>query len=348
MKQFIKQTIAFGSPILILAIVTQLFYNRSGGDLNRLGKVSVSHNYRKQFNEQFQHPINYTDLSELDLNQVHTFTAFTIGDSFSKQRGYGYQNYLQAEDSVEIVNFDADSYDINGYNPVHFLAQIANGDLFEKLKVKYVILQSVERNLVSRGQQVDTTLSMSVRDLQKVADSKSEQKGRAPFVVADIVRFPLYNLLYLFKDNAFLSEVYRKEINQPLFSTNNQLLFYQDDLINLSLNNDISMISDLNDRLNYLSRKLQEKGVKLILLPSPDKFSVYYEYIVDNRYPKPVFFERIGKEDKNYLFVDAKAVLKEAVDKGEKDIYFVDDTHWSPKGSMLIAKKLAEIIRENP
>ena len=32
--------------------------------------------------------------------------------------------------------------------------------------------------------------------------------------------------------------------------------------------------------------------------------------------------------------------------KTKKDIYFFDDTHWSPWGSQLIAKELSNIIQQ--
>jgi len=46
---------------------------------------------------------------------------------------------------------------------------------------------------------------------------------------------------------------------------------------------------------------------------------------------------------KNYLYLNSKQILKNEM-KNKKDIYFYDDTHWSPWSSKAIAIELAKII----
>jgi hypothetical protein len=86
------------------------------------------------------------------------------------------------------------------------------------------------------------------------------------------------------------------------------------------------------------------KGVKLIVLPSPDKFDLYYDYIINkDEYPKPLFFEQIKIINKDYIYLNSKEILSEAINN-KKDIYFYDDTHWSPWASQIIANEIAEIV----
>jgi hypothetical protein len=111
------------------------------------------------------------------------------------------------------------------------------------------------------------------------------------------------------------------------------------------MNNDQANISQLNNVLNDLSLKLQRKGITLIVLPSPDKYDMYYDYIIDkNKYQRPLFFDYLETENKNYLYLDSKKILQKDF-AGRKDIYFYDDTHWSPRATEIIAEGLSKIIR---
>jgi alpha-N-acetylglucosamine transferase len=48
--------------------------------------------------------------------------------------------------------------------------------------------------------------------------------------------------------------------------------------------------------------------------------------------------------EKNYIFLDSKEILRREIDK-IKDIYFYDDTHWTPKASKLIAEEIEKNIK---
>ena len=53
-----------------------------------------------------------------------------------------------------------------------------------------------------------------------------------------------------------------------------------------------------------------------------------------------MFFELLREQPKEYVFVDTKKLLTEEVNKGEKDVYYADDTHWSWKASKKIAESM--------
>lgn len=54
----------------------------------------------------------------------------------------------------------------------------------------------------------------------------------------------------------------------------------------------------------------------------------------------------MDKMPKKYLYVNSKQILSDAIIK-QKDVYFYDDTHWSPWASKLIANEIHNIIRRN-
>ncbi len=124
----------------------------------------------------------------------------------------------------------------------------------------------------------------------------------------------------------------------------NNLLFLFKDLSNLEGNNDFSSVQKLNNILNDLSNKLKSKKVKLIVLPAPDKYGLYYDYIADKtKFPRPLFFNHLSVLKKDYIYIDSKKILSAHLEV-EKDIYFYDDSHWSPVASKIISNEIKKAI----
>jgi len=351
MKKFLIKGAIFSFPILLLQVYTMMFYSIPTGDLLRLGNMMDKYDYRYIFKEEFENEIHFDNISDINLSTKSKYTFLTLGDSFSEQQGYGYQNYLAKNDSVTIIHFDKF---LNG-NSIQTLYGILNGDILNKIKPEYIILQTIERHFVRDSKGVDRNNIILNDSLIKLVENKkkvdtSEIISKKLFI-DKILRFGLYKILYLLDDNAFGSKTYRVNTKENFFSINednkNKLLFYQGDVEHFELNNDFESIVNLNNELNILSNNLSKKGVKLIVLPSPDKFDFYYDFIVENKkYKKPLFFEYFDKMPKNYIYINSKKVLKSEM-KNKKDIYFYDDTHWSPWASQIIANELEKIINKN-
>ena len=73
-------------------------------------------------------------------------------------------------------------------------------------------------------------------------------------------------------------------------------------------------------------------------MPAVDKYNLYSPYIISNSYPKSILFEYLDTLPKDYIFINTKKILSEQLEKGEKDIFYADDTHWSHKASEVIIK----------
>jgi len=347
MKRFLYTIIAFASPFILLIGITTLCYTKTGGDLNRLGKISIDATYRNQFQKDFEQQQNYTDFSALNLKGKNSFNILTIGDSFSQKRGYGYQNYLTT-DTTNILNFDTRAHSIPAYNPVDLAFKMIKGDVFNNLHIDYLIVQSVERSIITRSEGLDHSTKITIEALEasrKVQDTNNSSTPNRNY--SDYLKFPFYTILYNFSDNAIYSPVYQKAINKEVFSSNNSLLFFEEDITALEKNNNNKLVSNLNNELNILARKLKERGITLIVLPSPDKYDLHYEYISTKNNPKPLFFDYMRDLEKEYIYIDAKKILKKHIDNDSKDIYFVDDTHWSPKGAKIIGQIINDSITRN-
>lgn len=337
------------SPVIFLFTFTWLFYSTDKGDLLRTGYImDIFPHYRDIFKKEFERGVFYTNISDVNVKTKKQFTVLTIGDSFSEQGCYGYKNYVGENHGIDLLHFD-----LKNENQVQVLFSLLNGDFFNTIHVKYVILQFVERNIVDRVYEADTAQSITYDELckwsEKEKNNLKKKDSSYKFPSDRMIKFPYYNLRYLIKKDTCYSVTYRTKINKDLFSVGSkkELLFYGDDLSAVEQNNKLENAKKLNGIFNDLSVKLKNNGIRLIVLPAPDKYDIYYEYIANKtRFPQPLFFEHMDSMPKKYIYVDSKQILSDAVRK-KKDIYFYDDTHWSPWGSQLIAKELMKIITKN-
>jgi hypothetical protein len=123
-----------------------------------------------------------------------------------------------------------------------------------------------------------------------------------------------------------------------------ELLFLDEDLSYRYSNEDMNKaISTINELFQFA----QKHGTKLVFLVCPDKFDMYQNYLVtDSKYfnQKERTLDYVSSNIKIKEFVDAKQLLLPYIDKGVKDIYYYNDTHWSPKASEIVAESLCKYL----
>lgn len=346
MKRFIRKGVAFLLPVILLYVFMALFYTTDKGDILRVGYImDFNKDYRTIFKDEFDRKIYFKMVSELDLDKPQEFTVMTVGDSFSEQNQYGYKNYLAEKSNGSLLHYDSFMND----NPIQTLSGLVNGDFFDKVKVKYVVLQSVERYFATRVRRFDSVKKISMDSVKRairkhIPKPKDDQNDK--FFSDRMLKFPLYNIKYQFDDNAYSSDIYKVKTNDQLFSVpEKELLFYYEDLINFPKNGNSELIEKLNIELNRINEKLKARNITLIVLPAPDKSDFYFDEIANRSvYRKPVFFDQMAQMNKQYIYIDSKKALQVKM-KGRKDIYFYDDTHWSPWSSKIIADTIYNIIR---
>ena len=73
-----------------------------------------------------------------------------------------------------------------------------------------------------------------------------------------------------------------------------------------------------------------------------DKYDVYQEFAVENRFPVKTLLDDFACHESNPYFVNTKTVLVEKARQGVKDLYYADDTHWSPIGAKIVAEEIAK------
>ncbi|XCN74439.1 MAG: hypothetical protein Q3M24_06750 [Candidatus Electrothrix aestuarii] len=346
MKKFIINSSIFVLPFIILFALNIILYNQQEGDLIRLGYLYSNPSPKSKINSQYDLSKRYERLSEIDLTTNRKFKVITIGDSFSEQGSLGYKNFL-ANKGVSVLHIDRF---ISGSNPNQTLIQLLNSNVFDHISADYVVLQSVERSFNQRNKKIDFNM---IIDIDSITNKIKKYNKKLPdynlkFFSEATLKIPLTNIQYLFHPKPYYSKTYKYKTNSNnLFSNvSGELLFYQDDINNLNKKNDLLSIHESIEVLQNINNLAAKRRMKLIVLVSPDKYDLYYKFIENNdSLPKPLFFPFYEQTEKEYKNVDSYKILSEKIIK-VRDVYFYDDTHWSPKGSKIIADEIYDIINE--
>jgi len=309
------------------------------GDLARVGYIVGSKQYRKP---EFTLPRKHIENTEYRGQRVD---VITIGDSFSNVKDNGrdplYQDWIASMHNLEVLNIQP----LQGATELSTVVILLNSGYLDKVKPRLIIVETVERDCVGKYQgRLDLQMKRPLREIEDYFRTASFRSSppEVGFLNAGNFKFILNSILYRFSDHAFFSTVYARDLDAPFFSVKNdrRLLFYRDDIRSIPHATNQS-IRSLNDNLNSVAELLRLKGITLYFMPAADKYDMYSDYIVANPYPKSVFFELLRELPKRYVFVDTKAILTEELRKGEKDIYYADDTHWSWKA----VKRIAESVK---
>jgi hypothetical protein len=339
-KQFVRVLLALLVGYLLFnftvwhLFVNRLFNDRDtvGGDLVRMGYISGSKMVRKMTNDL---PRRHLERSDYRGEPVD---VLTIGDSFSNGGGGGnnsyYQDYIASINNFTVLNIPQ----YKAIDSISTISLLLNNGYLNQMKPKFVLISCSEKQCLDQLPDqfsFDKTVSMKELDAHPVVTfGNPPQDGQLmDFFSEANFKFVKNSLLYNFSDHAYGRKVYKARLDRPFFSVENAdtLLFFGGDLQYGKRGPE--KIARLNDALNTLSDRLAVRGMRLYFMPCVDKYNLYSRYIVNNRHPRSAFFEELAKLPKRYGYVDTKILLQEELAKGEKDVYYADDTHWSWKAS---------------
>lgn len=318
------------------------------GDLTRMGYILGSKQLRKEVDDL---PRRHFEQEEYNGQHVD---VITLGDSFSNGGGGGrnryYQDYIASINDMSVMNIEPYT-DLSVLNLAFYYL---NNGYFDVIRPKILILSTAEKFGVEKlSKPIDPGVSLQMEIINKMkrmgyrgkATDLLTDEGMLPqfdFINDGNFKFPLYSLYYLFNDHAFFSKTYMFNLERPLFNAkmSSRLLVDRDDLRSIPRATDSSM-EKLNANLNLLADRLAAKGIRLYYMPCVDKYNLYSDFILNNRYQKSRFFETLRPLSKRYILIDTKAILYPEVKSGAKDIFHADNTHWSWKAS----EKIFETIK---
>lgn len=345
MRSFILRTALFVLPFMLLYVVNVTAYRQDEGDLVRLGYLYGDRSPKSAIAAPFTLSTAYTLLSAVDTSTSAAFDVMTIGDSFSGQDSLGYKNFM-AHQGVSVLHVDRS---LAGPDPVQRLVELLNSGFFDRIQVGAVVLQTAERLFVQRCEHIDFAKTVALDSLFDAMPGPDMEKTgtRIRFFSNAMLKIPWTNWEYRHTDKPADSQTYRVATTSNELFTNGpkELLFFEDDLKAVPLKNDTAKIAACNRNLEEIARLLAKRSIKLIVLVSPDKYDLYYPYIVDKAtYKEPKFFPYYNKLPKSYANLDAFGPLSAQLPV-VKDVYYYDDTHWSPATAKWVGEQLAAMVK---
>ncbi|MGL6023148.1 MAG: alginate O-acetyltransferase AlgX-related protein [Cetobacterium sp.] len=342
MKKEQKFLISLIVSILLIAGLNYIIYinynSEYTGDIGNLAKINFGKEYNQLFKSELENEKYYL---EYDSN-INEYDIITIGDSFSQQKENGYQNHLSKLSNKKIMNLQR----LPSKEPEQTAFILLNSGYFDKVKTKYLIIESVEREFLHRGIAININEYDNLKKIEQNygnLEKLNEKIVKQNFFNISNFKFLLNKILYMINDRAFYTKIYKKDLKIPMFSLREkELYFYSDDIKNLKYNTKDN-ISLTNKNLNILNKQLNEKGIKLVIMPAINKHTFYQNYITDKKMKKSYFFEEYSKETKGYIFINTKDILTKHLSE-EKDVFYLNDTHWSYKAAKKVAENLNEIL----
>ncbi len=318
------------------------------GDLGRLSMYSGT-SYPRQA---------YPSKKSVNLKKEHmdfetyrkgnnSIDILTIGDSFSNGAMQGtnpfYQDYIATVNDYNVLNI----HQLSGTaNYLETLLVLNNNGLLDKIHPHSIIVESVERFCIDRfALEIDTSVDQSydnvIRKFNRLKNPYLSKDENINFINDQNFKALKFNILYHFNDRAFTSNVYKVELKKDFFTSRDkdQLLFFNEDLEHIPKATKLNM-KRLNDNFNKVAEILKKKKIKLYFMPVVDKYNMYRRYQKSKDYPESIFFEQLRELKKEYKLIDTKAILSKELEKGVKDLYYPDDTHWSYKASEALFKKM--------
>lgn len=260
-----------------------------------------------------------------DRDSLKMFPIITIGDSFSQMKNDGYQYGLSSRTGVPIANFQTP---LHMEGPDCYMALINEGVLKEG---QTVILECVERDVIERFSRLDT-----------LAKFNNEAAGVNMYLENESTE-PFLNryLSWIRLQVNFQNPIKRYPLTQECFTHPrfpSTLHAYHRDVIWQDLSADQFERAGRNmEKILDISEK---NGINIIILIATDKYDAYEPWIAVGHEENPTL-SRIPEDPR---ISDPRPVLRSAIERGIKDVYKLNNTHWSTVGADIVADNLFEAI----
>jgi len=339
MKRFLIKVSYIVLPIYIImlglvAYVTLYISPRADSDLGSLALIPFGVEYSQSLmnygmKDTLFIKVNHTE----ELRSIHV-NVLTVGDSFSQQGIIGYQNYMPGE-GLTVANCRRSLYD----SPIQYASNILDWGVVDSTNIDVMVVEVVERDFaLSIGNFKESKVEVPKPE----STSDKEERNANEWSLLRARDFLLYRF-------AGRSPVYVVDLKQDFFSSREprKLYFYYVD-INNGLTIDETLRPKVKEVFDMLTRKAYERGIQLMLMMPVDKYDLYQDYIVDNPYPHP---KRVNEDIREILgdipeVMLCKDCLLPLLEKGEKDVFLFDNTHWSYKGSEAVGKELSRRVKQ--
>lgn len=317
---------------------------RNSGYLNKLGvKYLIVQAAERTVISRFSKKVNWEETMQLDKLEVNLYTL--------SEQLFARKNYIDAWEGQKPVRLETSPIltakaMLTQLIFMHSTKIILSIDNIYKCVAELLGYTSgvsdarPAKNLIARVFADDSAVSRLPFDatISFLADGVRTQM---PAAMNNNYKWAQRILINAIGADKFTEPAQRWKLNQFLFSGywGDTLMFHLGDYKANRRNRDDALIKRMHDNLNLLADLLARDGIKLYFMPTPNKLTIYQDFLVEPIDTKSTFFPRLREiSDKKYIFIDTEKVIGKMVARGEKDIYFIDDTHWSNKPLSAIAE----------
>lgn len=348
MKTFFKKIFPWVLLIFGLTFCQTFLISKNKGDLIRMASIYVQENVYDVplliandsilASKEPQYTPETTSVILSNYSSQDTIDVLVIGDSFSESNDQGFQKYLFHEFGLHVATLDKFE---RSQNQMVRLNHLINSGFFSRNTVRYVLMESVERDILHTFQ------PDLIHAKSKILETKpGSGKPPSPYQLPQNSSiYSIYNNLrfHFFSDTRHFNYTLRFQTNNPLFNyPRTNILILSDDLINTDRYAEKAM--GIVKVLKAADSSLQRIGVKMILMPAPNKYTVYYPWIKANPNPEPQLLHDFPRLSSGLTLVNLLPVFREKIQEGVKDLYLFGDTHWGPRGHYEVAKEIHRVI----
>ena len=332
MKRFVVKTLLYSFPIWMPVLIYICCVSpHLSGDIGTLGYVTFSDSYTLN-----------VDLSKSKLIHCGYGRSFpkdssilTIGDSFSRGKSY---NYYLAEKTNDSVYYLSKQWQVNPFQRFMYLAQT------EELP-RIVIVECVERVLVQRLSQLNVSQSASSMLQKHIIDTTTVVRNTTPQKDKTALEYTQEWIKRKMNLKGYENPIKSARLSKPCFSClgrEDELYFYVDDLKNMQLTNSAANI--VSTKLDSLFAFAKSKNIELYILIAADKYNVYQDFIIDNQYLPKTLLDEIEGQYQHPNLIISKDTLSAMVQNNILDVFWANDTHWSPVGAEAVAELILQHI----
>jgi len=324
--------------------VTSVYIQPLSGDLTRLGGYS-----ERDFGWNISRNVLSNEI-KLPSKYDKYYDIVVLGDSFSKS-GMWQAFFVQHRNlSFTTLNWDDTT-----------AQEVLNNNVFKSTPPKIFIIEmgirTFPKHFASIESQCDPNSLVSLVNIEKINLPKTSSSSISFVetkrdITTDFSKINLkFALLYL--QNSLLRLLFNNDFTKvknysltrnDLFSNkNNEEILVLNSLFDNKVWNDDEINNALCGAFE-LQSKVQFNGKTFfILLLIPDKGTAYSKYIINPNFASVKnITDKLASKQINITELDS--LLNEAIDKGEKDIYLPNDTHFGTQGYEITARSIYKLL----
>lgn len=327
MRRFLLKASLFIIPFFALCLYIKFWEEpKWSGDLGRLGKIPfglLNHIYDNDTIDNYVINCN-------SIDEIKNAKNITIGDSFSQQ-DKGFQQFLgnTLKDTIYNIRF-------NKLDPEESALYLIENNYIPNCK--NLIIESVERSCIKRLNAIQ--FNKCIYDSITVCKRYITTDKHKFMSLTDIASY--IRLKFGYECPFSTVELTKPLFSHPKFHSSLVFLNSKNDSDLSFINYNDSLYTKSIDNIIRLHTLAKQHNIDLIYLVAADKYDVYSEYIKNNPFPVNLTLDKF-KIDENW-FINSKAIFQRHLQQGVKDIYYVNDTHWSPIGAQIVGEYIGNIF----